>query len=183
MGKGSKRCNLKDRQDQLRGRRRLFEEFETRFFQFFICNLTETLKNQLIMTQRRNDLSRREREILDIIFTLKRATCSQIREHMSSAPTGNAVRSSLQILENKGEIVRNGKEGREFIYEATSDRETEGTDALEHVVETFFDGSMVSALAAHFSRPTNLPESDVQRLRDLIDRNAKTNESNQNKEE
>ncbi len=132
------------------------------------------------MTMRRNDLSRREREILDIIFHLKGATCSAIREQMSSAPTGNAVRSSLQILENKGEIVRKGKEGREFIYEATSDREVEGTDALQHVVETFFDGSMVSALAAHFSQPENLPESEVERLRSLI---ASTTETSGTKEE
>lgn len=85
------------------------------------------------------------------------------------------MRSSLQILENKGEIHRTGKEGREFIYEATSDREAQGTNALEHVVETFFDGSMVSALAAHFSKPSNLPEEDVQRLRDLIDQTANAN--------
>lgn len=132
------------------------------------------------MTMQRSDLSRREREILDIIFQLQRATSSQIRERMSSAPTGNAVRSSLQILENKGEIHRAGKDGREFVYEPTSDRESQGTNALEHVVETFFDGSMVSALTAHFSKPSNLPEEDVQRLRELIDQ---TTNANSTKEE
>ncbi|MEO0445774.1 MAG: BlaI/MecI/CopY family transcriptional regulator [Verrucomicrobiota bacterium] len=121
------------------------------------------------MTQERKDLSRREREILDLLFSLGEATSAQIRAHMDNPPSGNSVRTHLQILEDRGEIVRDRKEGREFIYKPKEARQKAGMRALSHVLETFFEGSVSTALAAHLAKGEFVDEDEYQRLRTLIE--------------
>ncbi|MEM7013443.1 MAG: crosslink repair DNA glycosylase YcaQ family protein, partial [Verrucomicrobiota bacterium] len=104
------------------------------------------------MSSDRTDLSRREREILDIVFALGEATSAQIRERLNNAPTGNAVRALIQILEDKGELVRLRKEGREFVFGPRENRGRAGLRAMKHVVETFYEGSVATALAAHLTK-------------------------------
>ena len=114
-------------------------------------------------------LSRRERQLMDILYTLGTATTEEIRERMDDAPTSNAVRTLLQILEEKGHL-RRIKDGREYTYEPTQSRARAGLKAFQHVLETFYEGSIEKALTAHLARKQEeLTPEDVERLKELIE--------------
>ncbi|MBK8093436.1 MAG: BlaI/MecI/CopY family transcriptional regulator [Verrucomicrobiaceae bacterium] len=114
-------------------------------------------------------LSRREREVMDIIFARGEATLSTISEDMESPPTRPALRSILTILESKGHL-RHRQEGREFIYLPVHSREEVGQSTLSRVIGTFFGGSLKQAMAAYLSHPqTQLTEADVTELRRFLD--------------
>lgn len=114
-------------------------------------------------------LSRREREVMDIIFARGEATLSSISEDMESPPTRPALRSILTILESKGHL-RHRQEGREFIYLPVHSREEVGQSTLSRVIGTFFGGSLKQAMAAYLSHPqTQLTEADVTELRRFLD--------------
>ena len=92
-------------------------------------------------------LSRRERQIMDVLHRLRRATVAAVREHLPSPPSYSAVRTLLGILESKGH-VRHVADGPRYVYEPTGSRAVERRSALKHVVRTFFDGSTESAMLA-----------------------------------
>lgn len=106
---------------------------------------------------------------MQVLFSLKEATAAQIREQLANPPTGNAVRATLQILENKGLVKRDRKEGREFIFQPTETSGTAGVRALKQVLETFFNGSISTALAAHLTKEEKLDTEDIERLQQLIE--------------
>lgn len=123
-----------------------------------------------------NQLSRRERQIMDILYALGKATTEDIRREMEDPPTGNAVRTFLQILEAKGHL-RRIKAGKEYICEPTKNRARAGIQAFQHVLETFYEGSIERALTAHLTRKrTELTQSEYDRLRQLIDDAGKKEE-------
>ena len=114
-------------------------------------------------------LSRRERQIVDILFTRGEATALQIQEALPNAPSTMAIRRMLSILEDKGQLKRR-KEGREFVYMPMQTRKRAGAKALQHLLDTFFEGSVENALATHLGRPgTRLSEEELKRMTDLID--------------
>lgn len=118
-------------------------------------------------------LSRREREVMDLVFAQGEATLTQILEGMEKAPTRAALRSILTILEGKGHL-KHRQEGREFIYQPVHSREEVGRSTLSRVIGTFFGGSLTQALAAYLSEPkTRLSEEEVAELREFLD-SAKT---------
>lgn len=118
-------------------------------------------------------LSRREREVMDLVFAQGEATLSQILEGMEKPPTRAALRSILTILEGKGQL-KHRQEGREFIYQPVHSREEVGQSTLSRVIGTFFGGSLTQALAAYLSQPgTKLSEDEVAELRGFLDK-AKT---------
>ncbi len=122
------------------------------------------------MKKSESSLSRREREIMQVLFAQNEATAAEIREQLVNPPTGNAVRATLQILENKGHIVRARKVGREFVFQPKENARQAGQRALSQVLETFFNGSIATALAAHLAKNgENLSEEDFSRLQALID--------------
>ena len=114
-------------------------------------------------------LSRRERQIVQILFAQKEATVNEICEQLSGSPTPMAVRRMLAILMEK-DLLRRKKRGREFVYLPKQSRKKTGAKALRDVVQTFFDGSIGQALATHISAPgSTLSEDDVDRLNELIE--------------
>ena len=114
-------------------------------------------------------LSRREREIMDIVFTKAEATLSQIPNDMHEPPTRPALRSILTILETKGHL-KHRQEGREFIYQPIHSREKVGQSTLSRVIGTFFGGSLKQAVAAYLSDPkTSLKEEEIVELQAFID--------------
>ncbi|MFC5457063.1 BlaI/MecI/CopY family transcriptional regulator [Prosthecobacter fluviatilis] len=118
-------------------------------------------------------LSRREREVMDLVFAQGEATLSQILEGMEKAPTRAALRSILTILEGKGQL-KHRQEGREFIYQPVHSREEVGQSTLSRVIGTFFGGSLTQALSAYLSAPgTKLSEEEVMELRGFLEQ-AKT---------
>jgi BlaI family penicillinase repressor len=122
------------------------------------------------------NLSRREREIMEIVFALREGTISDIQTRMKDAPTRPALRSLLTILEGKGRL-KHSKRGREFVYAPTAEPESVGRSALRRVLDTFFEGSVGQALAAHLGDPrSRLSTQDVAELEAFI-RQAKKDQS------
>ena len=113
-------------------------------------------------------LSKRERQIMDVIYRLGKAKVSQVLEGMDSPPSRTAVRTLIGILETKGHL-QHTKQGREYVYAPTRPRKAAGRSMLRSVVGTFFDGSVEQALAAHFTDPkTKLTEDELDRIATLI---------------
>jgi predicted transcriptional regulator len=123
----------------------------------------------------RNGLSRREREIVDILHRLGSATVAEIEEAMSDPPTNSAVRSILRVLRTKGH-VRYEERGTRYIYYPSVPRPAAARSALHGVLETFFGGSLTSAVESFLSdEDTALSEAELAELEELIAR-AKTKE-------
>jgi BlaI family transcriptional regulator, penicillinase repressor len=118
-------------------------------------------------------LSRRERQIMDLIFARDEATVLQIAEALPDPPTPMAVRRMLHILVEKGHL-RGRLRGREVIYSARASKKKAGASAFQRVLETFFDGSLEQALAVHLvSRTTVLSPEERSRLVQLIEQARK----------
>jgi predicted transcriptional regulator len=117
-------------------------------------------------------LSRRESEVMEIVHRLGRATAAAVREGMESPPTDAAVRSILRILVEKGHLVY-GQDGPRYVYAPTVPRSQARKEALERVVETFFDGSTEGVMAALLDARGPLPPEERERLKALIDRAAR----------
>ncbi|WP_417382539.1 BlaI/MecI/CopY family transcriptional regulator [Gimesia sp.] len=111
------------------------------------------------------ELSRRERQIMDSIYSRGEATVLEIQSDLPNPPTPTAIRTMLRILMEKS-IVSRHKRGREFVYSPTSPRRPEGTKALKHVVQTFFDGSFKQALAAQLTSDDDTLTDDE--LREMV---------------
>lgn len=115
-----------------------------------------------------SQLSRRERQIMDVIYAQKEASVLQIQQQLPDAPSATAIRTLLRILEDKGHVARR-KEGREFVYLPTQPRQNAGLQALRHVLRTFYEGSIEGALAAHLTgSESQLPDDDARRLIRII---------------
>src|SRR5271156_3652082 len=95
--------------------------------------------------------SRREREIMDALYKLGRASAAEIREQIADAPTYTAIRTHLSILEKKGH-VRHLSDGTRYIYEPLVAREQMGKRAIDSLLKTFFDNSVERAVTALLSR-------------------------------
>lgn len=117
-------------------------------------------------------LSRRERQIMDIIYRLERATASQVLEHLPDPPSYSAVRAMLRILEDKGYVCHE-QEGPRYVYMATTPSESASRTALDRVVTTFFEGSVTQAVATLLDMSGKLPESEIERLSKLIEQAKK----------
>lgn len=92
-------------------------------------------------------LSRREREIMDILHRVRRATVSEVLAELSDPPSYSAARALLRILEEKGHI-RHHDDGPRYVYEPATSRSTDRRHAVRHLVRTFFDGSTEDAVMA-----------------------------------
>ena len=113
-------------------------------------------------------LSRRERQIMDILHARQGVTAAEIREAMSDAPGYSAVRALLRILEGKGH-VKHREDGPRYIYFPRASRETAGRLAVTRLVTTFFQGSVTDAVAALLdSHDAKLSDAELERLREVI---------------
>lgn len=92
-------------------------------------------------------LSRRERQIMDLVYRFDRATVAEVHESMEDAPTYNAVRALMGTLVDKGHLAFE-RDGRRYVYFPTVPAEDAGSSALERVVRSFFDGSPAKAAMA-----------------------------------
>jgi predicted transcriptional regulator len=92
-------------------------------------------------------LSRRERQIMDVIYAQGRATVAEVRERLPDPPTYSAVRALLRILEEKGHLLHE-QDGPRYVFLPTVPAEKARDSALRHLLRTFFDGSAEGAVAA-----------------------------------
>ncbi|MEL7362550.1 MAG: BlaI/MecI/CopY family transcriptional regulator [Bacteroidota bacterium] len=115
-------------------------------------------------------LSRREREVLDVLHRLGRASAADVRDALTDPPSDSAVRTHLRILEEKGHI-RHEQDGPRYIYLPVVAREEAGRSALRHLMKTFFDDAPTRAVAALLDdASSDLSDDDLDRLDDLIKR-------------
>jgi predicted transcriptional regulator len=125
------------------------------------------------MARSKPTLSRREQEIIDIIYARGHATAAEVREAMPEPPTDAAVRTTLRILVAKGHL-RIVQDGPRYDYWPTVAPEVARRSELQHVLRTFFGGSTESALATLLDlRPGELADEERRRLKRLIDKAAK----------
>ncbi len=119
------------------------------------------------------DLSRRERQIIDALFRLGRASAAEVRAELPDAPSYSAVRALLRILEDKGH-VRHDQEGPRYVYMPTAARDSAKRSALRHLVQTFFEGSTTQAMSALLdSSSSKLSEADLERLEHMLEQARK----------
>jgi predicted transcriptional regulator len=115
------------------------------------------------------DLSRRERQILDILYERGQATAADVQAALPEPPSYSAVRALLRILEDKGH-VRHQQDGPRYVYVPTVARDNAKRSALRHVLKTFFDGSAEQAISALLDESsTSLSGDELDRLARLID--------------
>jgi predicted transcriptional regulator len=113
-------------------------------------------------------LSRRERQIMDVLYQRQRASVAEIRESLASPPSYSAVRALLRILEEKGHI-RHAEKDLRYVYFPTVSRRRVRRAALRHLVETFFDGSAAQTVATLLDPSTaRMSESELDRISELI---------------
>lgn len=94
-----------------------------------------------------DELSRRERQIMDFLYRRERASVTEVMEGIADPPSYSAVRAMLRTLEQKGHIGHI-EDGRAYIYHPTVRKDTARKGALSHLLKTFFDGSTEKAVAA-----------------------------------
>ena len=113
-------------------------------------------------------LTRRERQIMDILFRLGRATAAEVMDALPGNSSYSTVRTQLRVLEEKGH-VRHEDDGVRFVYLPALARHTARKSALRHVVETFFEGSAEKAVAALLGgQGARLTDDQIDRIAEMI---------------
>jgi BlaI family transcriptional regulator, penicillinase repressor len=115
-----------------------------------------------------SDLSRRERQIMDVLYQRGRATAAELMQALPGEPTDSTVRTQLRVLEGKGH-VRHESEGHKFVYFPVVPRHVVRNSALEHVINTFFDGSVEKVVAAMLGPDGGrLSDEELDRIAGLV---------------
>ena len=119
-------------------------------------------------------LSRRERQIMDVVYRRGQATAAEVLEALPDPPSYSAVRALLRVLEDKGHL-RHEQDGPRYVFLPTVGRDKARRFALRRLVQTFFEGSTAQAVAALLGEPgANLSDDDLDRLSRLIDQARKS---------
>ena len=122
------------------------------------------------MADSQNSLSRRERQIMDVIYRHGSATAQDVREQIADAPSYSAVRALLRVLEDKGHL-KHRHDGPRYVYHPTVARERARKSALKRLLSTFFDDSPEAAVAALLDMSTDdLDQDELDRLASMIER-------------
>ena len=113
-------------------------------------------------------LSRRERQIMDILYQLGRATAAEVGRALPGEPSDSTVRTQLRVLESKGHI-RHEEDGQRYVYVPVVPRRVVSKSALRHVVNTFFDGSIEKVVAALLGPDgSKLSDEELARIADIV---------------
>lgn len=125
------------------------------------------------MAEPQSHLSRRERQIMDVIYRLGQATAQDVVDNLADPPSYSAVRGLLRILEEKGH-VKHRQDGPRYVYHPTVPREKARESALKQLVRTFYQDSPEEAVAALLDlSAAKLSDDDLDRLAELIERARK----------
>lgn len=120
-------------------------------------------------------MTKRERQIMDVLYRLGRATAGDVMRQLEEGPGYSTVRTQLRVLERKGHVSHE-EEGLRYVYMPTVPRHSARRSALKHLVETFFDGSTAQAVAALLGgEASRVSDHDLARIEDLV-KNARMQE-------
>lgn len=118
--------------------------------------------------KQRPELSRRERQFMDVLYARGRSTVAEVMEDLPDPPSYSAVRATLRILEEKGHVYHE-QDGPRYVYIPQKETEEARTEALSHLVSTFFDGSEEDAVVTLLKMSdAKLTDAEVDRLRNRI---------------
>ncbi len=115
------------------------------------------------------NLSRRERQIMEIVYRLGEATAAVVIENLTDPPSYSAVRTHLRILEDKGHLMHR-QDGPRYVYLPTVPRSRARTSALRDLLRNFFDGSREQMIAALLDDPAEISDEELERLSRMIDK-------------
>jgi BlaI family penicillinase repressor len=122
------------------------------------------------MLESQQGLSRRERQIMDILYQRGKSSASEVREGMTDAPSYSAVRAMLRVLEEKGH-VRHQEEGLKYVYAPTVARDKAKRSAVKHLIDTFFQDSPEQVVAALLDvSSTRLTREELDRMTEMIEK-------------
>jgi BlaI family transcriptional regulator, penicillinase repressor len=125
------------------------------------------------MGKTERNLSRRERQIMDIVYAKGEATAAEVHEAIPDPPGKTSVRTLLRILETKGHLSH-FEDGPRYVYRAVRSRERVGKSSLRRVLDTFFEGSLERAVAAHLTdSAADFSPDELKRLSQLINQARK----------
>ena len=118
-------------------------------------------------------LSRRERQIMDILYRLGSATAAEVQAQLGGEQSYSTIRAQLRILEEKG-FIRHEEQGVRYVFQPVTPRDNASRSALRHLLDTFFEGSAERMMATLLdNESTKLSESELDRLSQLV-RDART---------
>ncbi len=121
-------------------------------------------------------LTKRERQIMDVLYRLERATVAEVISQLPSNPNYSTVRAQLRILEEKGH-VQHEEHGLRYVYCPVVPRDVARRSALRHLIDTFFDGSVENVVSALLGGEVRKPSlEELNRLRQMISRSRKERE-------
>ena len=127
----------------------------------------------MIQKSKPTALSRRERQIMDILYKIERATVGEVLAKLADKPNYSTVRAQLRVLEEKGH-VRHEEHGLRYVYIPAVPRDVARRSALRHLVETFFDGSTEKVVAALLGdEGTDLSREELERISRLVAKSRK----------
>jgi predicted transcriptional regulator len=127
-------------------------------------------------------LTKRERQIMDVLYRLGRATAAEVMERLDGGPGYSTVRTQLRVLERKGH-VRHEEEGLRYVYLPTVPRHSARRSALKHLVDTFFEGSTTKAVAALLGgEASRVSDEELARIADIV-KDARGEEPARNRSE
>jgi predicted transcriptional regulator len=122
-------------------------------------------------------LSRRERQIMDIVYRIGKATVNEVMEQLSGNPAYSTVRAQLRVLEEKGHL-RHEEHGLRYVYMPKLSRYVARQSALKHLIDTFFEGSAGKAVTALLGKEGfKISDEDLDRISELIDKAKKEDRS------
>ncbi len=114
-------------------------------------------------------LTKRERQIMDVLYRLGRASAAEIMDRLDGAPTYSTVRTQLRVLERKGH-VKHQQEGLRYVYMPTLAKHSARRSALRHLVDTFFDGSTTKAVAALLGgEASRVSDQELARIEEMVE--------------
>lgn len=119
------------------------------------------------MKQKLQQLSRRERQIMDIIYARGEATAQEVTDAITDAPSHSAVRALLRILEEKG-VLKHREDGKRYVFLPTEPHAKASRSALRQVLQTFFTGSIADAVAAFVDDQEKISPAEIKRLEAII---------------
>lgn len=120
------------------------------------------------MAAKQTGLSRRERQIMDVVYRLGEVSVAEVRAEMPDAPSYSTVRALMRVLTDKGELTHSS-DGPRYVYRPTTSRAEARNSALERVLSTFFDDSPTQAMAALMDlSAADLSDEELDQLEDLI---------------
>lgn len=124
------------------------------------------------MAKPHEHLARRERQIMDALYRLGRATAAEIREEIPDPPSYSAVRAALRVLEDKGHVDHE-RESHHYVYWPTVSAEVAQRNAARRLLDTFFEGSASRAVAALLECTDDLDAAELRQLEQLVEQARK----------